>query len=87
VFSAIKEAYLKGGMINADLSEYNILTDGRSLWLIDWPQSVGANHPNAKELLEHDIKSVSAFFGRAYGVLIDPKDAFEYVSGKRKSLE
>ena len=42
VVEAVRTAFLQADLVNADLSEYNILTDGASVWLIDWPQAVGA---------------------------------------------
>ncbi len=81
-----REAYVKAGMINCDLSEYNILTDGRRAWLIDWPQWVGPSHPNAKELLRRDIFAVLRFFARAYSVKIDDESALRYVRGERETL-
>ena len=48
------DPYTKGTMVNGDVSEYNILFDGEMPWIIDWPQYVTSNHPNAKELLSRD---------------------------------
>lgn len=83
IFELMRTAYSKAGLINADLSEYNILTDGRSFWLIDWPQAVRAAHPNSRELLMHDVGAVSNFFRRAYGVESDPDATLQYVMGGR----
>ena len=80
----VRDAYLKAGMINGDLSEYNILTDGTRVWLIDWPQWVPPTHPNAKELLKHDVETVLRFFSRTYRVESDPEEALRYVQGKRR---
>ena len=68
ILRLMRAAYVDAGLVNADLSEYNILTDGASVWLIDWPQAVASSHPNGPELLMHDVKAVAAFFKRAYGV-------------------
>ena len=87
VARSMRTAYLEAGLINADLSEYNILTDGASIWLIDWPQAVDAGHPNSAELLKHDVTAVTAFFKRAYGVESDADEVFRFVSGKAESLE
>lgn len=87
VMESMRVAFLRANLVNADLSEYNILTDGASMWLIDWPQSVSASHPNSGELLLHDVKSVVIFFSRAYGVQEDPQKAFDYVSGVTENLE
>jgi len=85
-FESMRTAYVNAGLVNADLSEYNILTNGASVWLIDWPQAVGASHPNSADLLMHDVKAVSVFFARAYGVASDPELVFDYVSGRTAEL-
>jgi len=87
VMQAVRTAYIDARLVNADLSEYNILTDGVRLWLIDWPQAVAAEHPNAPELLGHDVKAVSTFFDRAYGVESNPERLLDFVCGRRASLE
>ena len=87
ILGAVRTAYLKAGLVNADLSEYNILTDGASIWLIDWPQAVGASHPNVSELLEHDVRAVTNFFRRAYRETVDPVKALEYIYGRDARLE
>jgi len=84
---SIRLAYLRAGLVNADLSEYNILTTGAAIWLIDWPQAVTTSHPNCKELLEHDVKAVVKFFSRAYGVAMDPAAALRYVTGASERLK
>jgi RIO kinase 2 len=87
VLEAMKIAYVRAGLVNADLSEYNVLTDGASLWLIDWPQAVGRTHPNSADLLRHDVGAVVGFFGRAYRVQVDSEEAYEFVRGERPVLE
>lgn len=83
VFESMRRAYTRADLVNSDLSEYNILTDGESVWLIDWPQAVGAAHPNSKDLLMHDVVAVSNFFRRAYGVECEPVSVYDYVVGAR----
>ena len=87
VIDSMRVAFLKAHLVNADLSEYNILTDGALTWLIDWPQAVGSGHPNSGELLMHDVRAVTAFFQKAYGVESDYEKVFEYVTGKAVALE
>jgi RIO kinase 2 len=84
ILETVRLAYVKAKMINGDLSEYNILTDGERVWLIDWPQWVPPTHPNAKELLRHDVETVLRFFSRAYGVDSDIEAALKYVEGKKR---
>ncbi|MGD0478108.1 MAG: RIO1 family regulatory kinase/ATPase [Nitrososphaerales archaeon] len=87
VLESIRKAFLLAGLVNADLSEYNILTTGAALWLIDWPQAVGASHPNCRELLEHDVTAVVKFFRKAYGVELDEKKALLFATGEEENLE
>jgi RIO kinase 2 len=81
VLGAVRVAYAEAGLVNGDLSEYNILTDGRSAWLIDWPQAVEATHPNAPRLLDHDVRTVVSFFRRAHGTDLTEEAALSYVRG------
>jgi RIO kinase 2 len=60
------------GFIHGDLSEYNIMTNGERPVLIDWPQWIPPNHPNAEEILNHDIRTICQFFQRRYNLDIDP---------------
>jgi len=81
ILGTVRESYLKAGMINGDLSEYNILTDGIAVWLIDWPQWIGKDHPNAKELMKRDVGAVERFFERSYGLSADVDKLVEYAMG------
>jgi len=69
-------------VIHTDLSEYNILVDGEGeVWIIDWPQYVSTDHPNAMELLERDVGNVVYYFQRKYGLEYDPEQALNHVRG------
>ena len=87
VIDSVRIAFVQARLVNADLSEYNVLTDGASVWIIDWPQAVDASHPNSQELLMHDVKSVVTFFRRAYGVEADYEKTFSYASGRTPAPE
>ncbi len=82
----MKLAYTKGKMVNGDVSDYNILFDGNLPWIIDWPQYVSASHPNARELLAHDITKSVEFFRKKFKVEINLASAEGYVIG-RSDLE
>ena len=84
ILDCMRKAYVEAGLVNADLSEYNILTNGASLWLIDWPQAVDRSHPNSVDLLRHDVGAVVGFFSRAYRVHLDREAAYGFVSGRQK---
>ncbi|MEM0096111.1 MAG: serine/threonine-protein kinase RIO2 [Candidatus Bathyarchaeia archaeon] len=80
----IRKAYLKAGVIHADLSEYNIiLKPDNHILIIDWPQHVTKDHPNAQQLLKRDVENVIAFFKRKHLLLnVNLEEAYAYVTGK-----
>ena len=79
----VREAYLKAGVIHADLSEYNIiLKPDTNILIIDWPQYVTKDHPNAQMLLKRDIENVIAFFKRKHLLEANVEKALAYVTGK-----
>jgi len=73
IIIAITEAY-RLGFVHGDLSEYNIMTDGDRPVIIDWPQWVAPDHPNAMEILDHDIRTICQFFQRKYQIQTDPDE-------------
>jgi RIO kinase 2 len=83
----VRKAYLKVHIVHADLSEYNIILkpDGHVL-IIDWPQYVTTEHPNAGELLTRDINNVLQYFSRKYMLKVELKEALDYVTGKSKTV-
>lgn len=84
----VRKAYLKAHIIHSDLSEYNIILqpDGHIL-IIDWPQAVKNDHLNAEELLHRDLRNIIGFFSRKYNVQLTVKEAYDYVTGKTRSLQ
>jgi RIO kinase 2 len=87
VLRNVKKAYLKAGVIHADLSEYNIiLKPDMHILIIDWPQYVMANHPNAQQLLMRDVSNVLKYFSRRYGLKVKIRDVYAYVTGKDRAL-
>jgi RIO kinase 2 len=71
VFEQIRISYNEK-IINGDLSEYNILLDeNNDIWIIDWPQAVTLEHPNAEFLIRRDLHNVIRYFRRKYDLTID----------------
>ncbi|MBK5133791.1 serine/threonine protein kinase, partial [Candidatus Bathyarchaeota archaeon] len=63
----VRKAYQDVHMIHGDLSPYNIiLQPNQHILIIDWPQNVSTKHPNAKELIERDLRNVLSFFQRKH---------------------
>ena len=82
----MKSAYQDTHIIHGDLSPFNIiLKPNQHILIIDWPQSVSTKHPNAKELLERDLRNVITFFQRKYGVKNRLEDALTYVQEDSKN--
>lgn len=83
----VRKTYLKAHIIHGDLSEYNIiLKSDRHILIIDWPQYVTTEHPNAKELLARDVQNVLQYFRRKHMLDADAEKALEYVTGACKVL-
>jgi RIO kinase 2 len=80
VLRNIRRAYVKAGIIHADLSEYNVIVKpNMRILIIDWPQYVTREHPNAEELLKRDLRNLVHFFQRKYQVKTKLKDALRYM--------
>jgi len=81
----VRKVYLKAGVIHADLSEYNvILKPDMHILIIDWPQYVTKDHPNANELLTRDVKNILHYFKRKYMLKVKLNEALSYVTGTGK---
>jgi RIO-like serine/threonine protein kinase len=81
----VRKAYLKAGIVHADLSEYNvILKPNMHVLIIDWPQYVTKKHPNAQLLLTRDIENILQYFRRKHKLQIKLEDALAYVAGTGK---
>ncbi len=78
----LRKAYLEAEVIHADLSEFNVIVqpDGHVL-IIDWPQYVGKDHPNADQLLKRDVRNIVRFFQRKFKTKTKLKEALAYVKG------
>jgi RIO kinase 2 len=87
VLRNVKRAYLKARIIHADLSEYNIiLNTNKRILIIDWPQYVTSDHPNAEDLLKRDIKNVLQYFKRKYKLDAGLRKSVEYVTGQTSTF-
>jgi RIO kinase 2 len=78
----MRKSYLEAGVIHADLSEFNvILKPDWHILIIDWPQFVKKDHPDAERLLKRDVKNVVQFFRRKFVLETKFNDALAYVKG------
>lgn len=78
----VRKAYLKAGVIHADLSEYNvILKPNMHILIIDWPQYVTRDHPNSQQLLTRDVRNILEYFRRKQMLKVKLEEALDYVTG------
>lgn len=68
------------GLIHGDYNEFNILVyeDGRPI-LIDFPQMVSIDHPNARDYFERDVECIKTFFARKFRFEADEEPKWEDV--------
>lgn len=67
VIRNIRAAY-QCGVIHADMSEFNIMVSDGEVTLIDWPQWIEPEHPNAIPILENDLGNLITYFKRKYNL-------------------
>lgn len=80
ILTNIRRAYRKVGVIHADVSEFNIiLQPDWHILIIDWPQCVRRDHPNADQLLERDVLNIVQFFKRKFKTKTSVQDALNYI--------
>ncbi len=80
ILTNIRRAYADAGVIHADLSEFNIILQPNwHILIIDWPQYIRKDHPNAEELLERDIRNILHFFRRKFKTKFNLEDAMNYI--------
>ena len=70
ILRQIRLIYSKG-IIHNDLSEYNIFVSDTGVQIIDWPQYITKDHPQAEELLRRDIENVLNHFSKKYMIKRD----------------
>ena len=81
ILQSVREIYIKLGIIHADLSEYNILiNEDGSFIIIDWPQYVTRDHPDARTLIERDVKTICDFFSRKFSVKVDLRRELSFLN-------
>lgn len=61
------------GLIHGDFNEFNILVyeDTLKPVVIDFPQMISTDHPNAKEQFERDVQCIKTFFERRFRYTAD----------------
>lgn len=76
----MRRMYQVCNLVHADLSEYNILYNENTLYIIDVSQSVENDHPRSLEFLRMDIKNVGDFFRRQGVDILRDRTVFNFIT-------
>jgi len=80
LLGAVEDLYKRGGLVHADLSEYNVLA-GPEPVLIDFSMATDVRNPMADELLLRDLTNLTNYF-RKFGVGVqEPAKLLEKIKG------
>ncbi|MHA1682718.1 MAG: RIO1 family regulatory kinase/ATPase domain-containing protein [Promethearchaeota archaeon] len=79
----VKKIYQDARLIHGDLGEFNIIYtfNGRIL-IIDWPQAVNIDHPNAQAFIRRDVENILLFFQRKYSIERDIDVVLREITGQ-----
>jgi len=76
------------GLIHGDFNEFNIMiSDNEEVTLIDFPQMMSTDHPNAKTYFDRDTQCLKIFFQRRFGMSIGQVPVFGVDTCREKSLD
>jgi len=71
------------GLIHGDFNEFNLmLTYDNEIVMIDFPQMISIDHPNAEYYFNRDVQCIRDFFRRKYNFDCDDFPKFEEVERK-----
>jgi len=59
------------GLIHGDFNEFNLMIDeNENITLIDFPQMISTDHPNAEMYFDRDVNCIKTLFERRFGYVI-----------------
>ncbi|CAG8582934.1 3836_t:CDS:10 [Acaulospora morrowiae] len=74
-------------LVHADLSEYNLLYNARTLYIIDVSQSVEHDHPHALEFLRKDCTNVTEYFRKKGVRVMSVRELFDFITDINIGME
>mmetsp|Transcript_1219 Transcript_1219/g.1761 ORF Transcript_1219/g.1761 Transcript_1219/m.1761 type:complete len:588 (-) Transcript_1219:2456-4219(-) len=75
----MRRMYQLTKLVHGDLSEYNMLWQNGTLYVIDVSQSVEHDHPRSLEFLRMDCRNVTAFFKNSGLTPMSPTQLFRFI--------
>lgn len=79
-----KRLYIKGDLVHADLSEYNIMIWKKKPIIFDVAQSVLTKHPMADSFLHRDLENLHRYFKRKVPNIPTVDEMYERITSGRK---
>jgi RIO kinase 1 len=80
----LRRLYRKGGLVHADLSEYNIMIWKGKPVIFDVGQSVLIKHPMAEKFIRRDLENIHRFFKKLDSSVSSVDEMYKRVTGGRK---
>ncbi|RHZ86969.1 hypothetical protein Glove_41g103 [Diversispora epigaea] len=74
-------------LVHADLSEYNLLYNARTLYIIDVSQSVEHDHPHALEFLRNDCINITEYFKKKGVRVMSVRELFDFITDVNIGIE
>ena len=86
IIEVIKVAYNEVGIVHGDLSEYNILVSypEEKPIVIDWPQYLYRDYPQAVEALKRDVYYVVRYFNKRFSLNVDWKSVIDEILSEER---
>eukprot|EP01121_Diplochlamys_sp_Union-15-3_P001446 TRINITY_DN11252_c0_g1_i1.p1 TRINITY_DN11252_c0_g1~~TRINITY_DN11252_c0_g1_i1.p1 ORF type:complete len:456 (-),score=88.94 TRINITY_DN11252_c0_g1_i1:128-1495(-) len=78
----------KYGLIHGDFNEFNIMVgEDEEITIIDFPQMVSTDHPNAKMYFDRDVECLKIFFRRRFGMPEGESPLFGVDTKRERNLD
>jgi len=80
----LRRLYRKGGLVHADLSEYNIMIWKGKPVIFDISQAVPIEHPMSDQFLRRDLENLHRYFKKLDADVLSVEEMYKRVTSGRK---